>query len=128
MKDLLNGMLPRAVSIDGRFCLAETASRLALINSLSLFATRDRMAVARSFLEVLSFDELLFLAEFVGSCILISWTGDAGTWDVICQRATIFRHASGEEAHKSMVLTEFAGCCGVALKFRQGQSPLVIQA
>jgi hypothetical protein len=104
--------------------LAETANRLALINSLSLFAARHRMPVAKSFLDALSFDELLFVAEVVGSCILISRMGEAGTWDIIGPCATVFRNASGEEAHRLMVLTEFACCCGVALKFGQGQLPV----
>jgi hypothetical protein len=95
---------------------------------LCLFAARDRETTTRSFLEVLSFDELLFLAEFVGSCILIRWTGDIGAWDVICQRSAIFRNASPEEGHKLMVLTEFAARCGVAMKFRQSQEFLVTRA
>ena len=103
--------------------MAETASRLALTNSLSLFAARDRVSIVKSFLEVLSFDELLFLAEFVGSCILASWSEDCSTWDVICKRASILKNGQpGDEGHKLMVLTEFAACCGVVLKFRQGQS------
>jgi hypothetical protein len=93
------------------------------MKSLSLFAARDRVDTVKSFLEVLSFDELLFLAEFVGSCILASWGETSTTWEVICQRASIFANTkASDEGHKLMVLTEFAACCGVALKFRQYQS------
>jgi len=106
--------------------LAETASRPDLENALSLYAARDREGVAKSFLEALSVDELLFLAEFLGSCILITSTVNIGTWNAVAHRAKAVHRGlermtpkrREDFAHKLIVLSEFAACCGFMLKHR----------
>ena len=96
--------------------MAETASRSALENALLLYASQDREEVAKTFLHVLSVDELLFLAEFLGSCILIASSGDMNTWDAIARRANT-SHQGEDANHKLMLMSEFAACCGFLVKF-----------
>jgi hypothetical protein len=106
--------------------LAETASRSALESALALYAPLNRQAVARTFLGALAIDELLFLADFLGSCILTTSAVDIDTWEAFCHHAQ--RHRTGmkqmtmrqrEDAdHKLILVTEFAACCGFPIKFR----------
>jgi hypothetical protein len=103
--------------------LAETASRTALENALFGYAPLDRQACARTFLEALSMDELLFLAEFLGSCILITSATNMDIWDAIGHRAQESyrmhgRRSSDDADHKLVVLSEFAACCGFIIRFR----------
>ena len=50
--------------------MVETASRMAMENALTLYAPHQRQTAARAFVDALAVDELLFLAEFLGGCIL----------------------------------------------------------
>ena len=104
--------------------MADTASRPALQNALLQYAQRDRHNAARAFLDALSVDELLFLAELLGACILHTSTRETDTWSVVRERVDFYRQATyisqrqREDAdHKMMVIAEFAGHCGCALKF-----------
>jgi len=104
--------------------LAETASRTALENALFAYAPLDRQACARTFLEALAMDELLYLAEFLGSCILITSATSMDIWDAIGHRAQeshrlLAKRSSSDDAdHKLVVLSEFAACCGFIIRFR----------
>ena len=106
--------------------MAETASREALQNALVLYAPAGRELFAKVFLEALSVDELLFLAEFLGSCILVTSTIDMGTWDAVFHRAQSCHRAIDkmnvwqreDMDHKLIVVTEFAERCGFAIKFK----------
>lgn len=101
--------------------MAETASRTALENALYLYASEGRQAAAKSFLEGLATTELLFLAEFLGSCILITSAADIKTWEAICHRAKMWhrklRYVNSPHReqleHKLILITEFAARCGV---------------
>jgi hypothetical protein len=106
--------------------LAETASRTALERALIDYVPRDREAFARAFLSGLSVDELMFLAEFLGSCILITSAIKMDTWDAVCHRAQAFHrelerrpdNQRQDTDHKLILLSEFAACCGFLIKFR----------
>lgn len=104
--------------------MAETASRMALESALCLYAPRDRQGLAKTFLEALSVDELLFLAEFLGACILIGSVMDLATGEAIRQRANAFRGSMermnarrrDDMSHKLILVTEFAACCGFSVR------------
>ena len=112
--------------IPGETCLAEIASRTALEKALADYIPPDREAFSKAFLSGLSNDELLFLGEFLGSCILITSAINMDTWDAICHGADAFRRSrqrmtdrQREDAdHKLILLGEFAACCGFVIKFR----------
>jgi hypothetical protein len=104
--------------------LAEIARRTTLEMALLDYAPADRETAAAAFLAGLSVDELGFLAEFLGSCILISSAINLNTQDAFCYRAHAFHR--GEELrpedredidHKLILLSEFAICCGFLIKF-----------
>ena len=100
--------------------MAETASRTALENALYLYAPVNRQEGAKDFLEGLATTELLFLAEFLGSCILITSAADIKTWDAISHRAKVWqrklRYVNSPQRedleHKLIVVKEFAARCG----------------
>lgn len=100
--------------------MAETASRTALENALFLYAPSGRRDDAKGFLEGLAVDELLYLAGFLGSCILTTSTVELSTWEVISHRAKSAQRklktlppANREDlAHKLILVTEFAARCG----------------
>jgi hypothetical protein len=100
--------------------LAETASRTALENALFLYAPPGCQAAVTSFLEGLAVDELRYLAEFFGSCILTSSAANLGTWDLVGHRIEAaqrklkkLRPAFHEDTeHKLLLVTEFAARCG----------------
>jgi hypothetical protein len=101
--------------------LDEIARRMALEKALADYVPPDREALSRAFLSGLSVDELLFLAEFLGSCILISSAIRMDTWDAIGHEARAFRRSreQREDAdHKLILLSEFAACCGFVIKYR----------
>ena len=106
--------------------MAETASRLALESALREYAPRERQVFAQAFLEGLSVDELLFLAQFLGSCLLITSAIRMATWDAFCQRAHSCHRdlermtaAQREDAdHKLILMSEFAACCGFVIKYQ----------
>jgi hypothetical protein len=94
--------------------LAETASRPALEKALYAYAPPDRTQVVKDLLDVLSIDELRFLAEFLGSCILISSATNMSTLDVIGRAVPM-----GDDAdHKLALAGEFATRCGFVIKIR----------
>jgi hypothetical protein len=86
------------------------ASRNTMILALSAYAETGVRTHARRFLSGLSSDELQFLAEFVGACILES-SGDTASAIAAVQ----LRHCQGPEPdlqhhdreHKILVLREF---------------------
>ena len=105
--------------------MPETASRSALENALIAYAPRERRPHARAFLKALSLDELLFLGEFLGSCILITSAINMDTWDAVCHNAHARHHRMcrmtlrerNDTARKLVVVSEFAECCGILVKF-----------
>ena len=72
--------------------MIETESRPALENALSRYASHDHEVAARRFLEALSMDELLYLAESLGACVPIAATA----------------RPDEDSHHKTLVLREFA--------------------
>jgi len=94
--------------------LAETASRPALEKALYAYARPDRMQLVKNLLEVLSLDELQFLAEFLGSCILVSSATNMSTLDVIGRAVPMGNDAD----HKLALAGEFATRCGFVIKMR----------
>jgi hypothetical protein len=106
--------------------MAETASRTSLENALRLYAPPNRQNAASCFLEALSVDELLFLADFLGSCILITSAINMDTWDAICHNARAWHRQMDrmspaqrqDVSHKLMLVTEFAERCGFVIKYR----------
>jgi hypothetical protein len=100
--------------------LDEIAKRAALEKALIDYVPPDREVAAIAFLSGLSMDELLFLAEFLGSCLLISSANSTETWDAVWHQAHSFhRGQHGEDMdHKLILVSEYAACCGLAIKFR----------
>ncbi len=106
--------------------MAETVSRAALENALVQYAPQDREAAAKTFLGALSVDELLFLGEFLGSCILVTSATNLGTWDAISNRAHACHRAMDRMSprqredmeHKLILMSEFAERCGFLIRFR----------
>jgi hypothetical protein len=101
------------------------ARRAALDKALIAYVPPDRKASAVSFLSGLSMDELLFLAEFLGSSLLITSAISMDTWEAVSHQAQVFRRggesgwAKREDTHhKLIVVSEFAACCGSAIRFR----------
>jgi hypothetical protein len=94
---------------------------MALENALFDYVPRNKEAFARAFLSGLSADELVFVAEFLGSCVLITSGVRVNTWDAVCNRAGAFcrgREHQEDSDHKYMLLSEFAACCGFAIRYR----------
>jgi len=97
-----------------------------LENALSLYAPSGCRAASKSFFDGLSLDELQYLAEFLGSCILITSEIDVTTWDTIRHRAKVWqrRLASLDQTrredleHKLILVTEFAARCGADVSAR----------
>jgi hypothetical protein len=106
--------------------LDEIARRAALEKALIDYVPPEREVVAIAFLSGLSMDELLFLAEFLGSCLLISSAITMNTWDAVWHQARSYRLGQGSRSgkqredtdHKLLLVSEFAACCGLAIKFR----------
>jgi hypothetical protein len=100
-------------------------SRSALENALFSYAPRAQEGAIKNFLGGLSVDELLYLAEFLGSCILIASAAKTDIWDVIvhrahaCQRRVRLTARQREDTdHKLLLVSEFAARCGFLVKFR----------
>jgi hypothetical protein len=99
--------------------LAETASRAALEDALALYSAPERQGAIRSFLDALSVNELLFLAEFLGSCVLLTSAISMDTWEAICHsvRASHRRLAHldagrrRDAEHNLILVMEFAARC-----------------
>jgi hypothetical protein len=110
----------------GRIYVAETASRSVLEKALYLYAPLDRQGVARTYLAALSVDELLFLADFLGSCILITSTTEIDIWDAVSRCAQTYQSGMKKMTvkqrqkadHKLVLVSEFAACCGFLVKFQ----------
>jgi hypothetical protein len=106
--------------------LAEPVCRTALESALLSYAPANRESFAQTFLEALSLDELLFLADFLGSCILITSAINMHTWDAICHQAHAWQRrretmspAQRQDAgHKILVLSQFAESCGFVIRLR----------
>ena len=104
-----------------KISLAETASRTALENALFLYAPQDRQQAARIFLEALAVDELLFLAGFLGSCILASSTFRVDIRQAIRHRANTMRNRRDkigprqreDLGHKLILVGEFVSRCAL---------------
>ncbi|HXA52841.1 MAG TPA: hypothetical protein VNV86_21135 [Candidatus Acidoferrum sp.] len=102
------------------------ASRNTMILALSACAETGVRTRARRFLSGLSSDELQFLAEFVGACILES-SGDATSAIATLQ----WRHCQGAEPdllrhdreHKMLVLREFLDRSRYALPLSRDTGP-----
>jgi hypothetical protein len=110
----------------GRTCWAEIERRITLEEALVDSVPPDREVLARAFLSGLSIDELLFLAEFLGSCLLVTPAIKMDTWDAVSHQAHAFRrsleHGSAKQRedndHKLILLSEFATVCGCLVRFR----------
>ena len=69
-------------------------------------------------------DELLFLAGFLGSCLLVTSTTDMDTWAAVHYQGRVLRPANYASAklredneHKLVLVREFAASCGLVIKF-----------
>ena len=98
--------------------LTDIVRRMALEKSLVERVPEGREAFASAFLSGLSVDELLFLSDFLGSCILIASGLDIHAWDAICPRAHTFRRGLDSGAHKLLLLGEFGARSGISIRFR----------
>ena len=105
--------------------MAENDRRMALEEALIDYVPPDRQVLASAFFSGLSLDELLFLAEFLGSCLLITSAAKMHAWDAVCHQAHAFRGVEcrsdrqrEDSDHKMVVLWEFAECCGFGIRLR----------
>jgi hypothetical protein len=95
-----------------------------LISALVAHTQAARQADRRRFLEGLSGDELRFIAEYLGACILQERSSQASSRDELAARVAEFQAARGrplsaDEEHKMVLLLEFL-CRGGAGKPSQG--------
>lgn len=98
--------------------MAEIASRTALEQELFLYVPPDRQAFAGAFLSGLSGDELFFLSECLGSCMLIPAANQIDAWDAVCRKVHSPRRGLEDGDHKLVLLREFAAGCGFQVRFR----------
>ena len=84
--------------------------RSTLVAALVQCADRPWKAKARRFLRGLSFDELQYIAGFLGGCILESTGGHPRTYDC--------RHSSEDRALKMILVQEYLSRAGVRGPFR----------
>jgi hypothetical protein len=97
-----------------------------LESALLAYAPANRVSIAQGFLEALSIDELLFLADFLGSCILITSAMNIPVWEAIRHQAygwqrrreTMSPAQRQDAGHKLLVLSQFAECCGTVIRLR----------
>ena len=92
--------------------------RTSLVRALSAFVCERRRAAARRFLQGLSADELQYIADYFGACILETSAECGGEWNQVSAFARRRQpHAGGEaladHAHKMLVLVEYLARCGV---------------
>jgi hypothetical protein len=95
--------------------------RNSLVAALVAYADRPLKAKARRFLAGLSSDELQFIAEFLGSCILESQTRCAGDRAELAERIARFQRARTDRARKiardqelkMILLLEYLCCSGI---------------
>jgi hypothetical protein len=96
--------------------------RVALVRALCSCVGDGKRGRARRFLQGLSADELQYIAEFLGSCILETEQQLGSTWgqlaeDVVrferCRRAAAPRKKARpqDEDHKMILLFEYLSCC-----------------
>jgi hypothetical protein len=107
--------------------------RNALVEALVLCADRPLKPEARRFLVGLSFDELQFIAEFLGACILEATEEGRSSRSELAGRIAEFQRArlhrspgcSEDQYHKMILLLEYLCRSGsprfsLALPARQG--------
>jgi hypothetical protein len=88
-----------------------------LVRSLGSMVSIEQRRKARQFLLGLSIDELQYIAEFMGSCILESENPARWTRQQLSQGIQRFdgrRHPASDREHKMLLLLEFLYRCGVA--------------
>ena len=98
--------------------------RTTLVTALSECVEERRRRLAKRFLQGLSADELQYIAEFLGCCILESTSRLASSRDQVAEGITRFecrrggrRLAAGgtldDQAHKMILLLEYLCRCGL---------------
>ena len=95
--------------------------RNSLVAALVACADQPLKAKARRFLAGLSSDELQFIAEFLGSCILESQARSARDRAELAERIARFQHARTDRARKHardqelkmILLLEYLCCSGI---------------
>ena len=106
--------------------------RNALVAALVSCADRSLKPTARRFLTGLSFDELQFIAEFLGACILESTEKGRCSRAELAERIAEFQRGrlrcppgcSADQDHKMIVLLEYlcrSGSPRITLAMRAGQ-------
>lgn len=107
--------------------------RNALVAALTSCTDRPQKPKARQFLVGLSFDELQFIAEFLGACIMESAERGRCSRAELAERITQFQRVrlrcspccSEDQDHKMILLLEYlcrSGSPRISLAMRAGQS------
>ena len=97
-----------------------------LVKSLSSMVSDQHRRKARQFLLGLSTDELQYIAEFLGSCILEAERPSQWTRDQLTQAIQRFdegqKHSISDRQHKMILLLEFLCRCQI------GSAPIEARA
>ena len=97
-----------------------------LVRSLCAMVSGRQSRKARQFLLGLSTDELQYIAEFLGSCILESEQPSQWTRDQLTQAIQRFdqgqKHSISDRQHKMILLLEFLCRCQI------GSAPIAARA
>ena len=99
--------------------------RTALISAISSYSKRPLQSKARRFLRGLSSDELEYIAEFLGACVLEAAAHRAATRGELAENITDFGRTHGpcsaapsqsltDQDHKMILLLEYLCACGLA--------------
>ncbi len=86
-----------------------------LVRSLSALVSLEQRRKARQFLLGLSTDELQYIAEFLGSCVLEAENPGRWTRQQLSQQIQLFderRQPASDRQHKMLLLLEFLNRCG----------------
>jgi hypothetical protein len=93
--------------------------RAVLISAISACADQQAQRKARRFLEGLSTDELQYIAEFLGACMLASWECSVvpcGTADRVESRGCL-----ADREHKMILLWECLHQCRIGTSERKAK-------
>ncbi len=99
--------------------------RTALISAISSCSNQRQQSKARRFLSGLSSDELQYIAEFLGACILDTAAYHSASRREVAEGIKRFARARGhattiptetlsDQEHKMILLLEFLCACGLA--------------
>jgi hypothetical protein len=95
--------------------------KTALVSALSAIVDDDQRRKARRFLQGLSSDELQYIAEFLGACILECPAGSPCSRTQLAEGIRMFERSrregqysvTGDAEHKMILLLEYLCSCGL---------------